>query len=134
MVGKHEEPDILKRIGKDAGFKVPENYFAEFNARMAQELPEVTITEVNEKPSLWLRVRPYVYLAAMFAGVWCTMKVFTGITTNQMSTQQRMSEIAPGIIMEQNADEFLNYGVASDYDIMTYEDSVQMDVEIDANK
>jgi len=127
---KQEKSEILDRIGKDSGFKTPEGYFDEFNSRMTAMLPDVEITEVDEKPSLWVTVRPYLYMAAMFAGVWCMMKVFTGFKQN-ISTEQRVSEIATGIYMDNNADEFIMSGGASDYDIMTYEDSVMMDTEIE---
>ncbi|MBQ7691439.1 MAG: hypothetical protein IJT30_09685 [Muribaculaceae bacterium] len=125
---KNEESEILNRFGRDAGFRVPEGYFDDFNERMAAMLPEVEITEVDTKPTLWVRLRPYLYLAAMFAGVWCMMKVFNGFNQN-ISTEQRVSEVASGIYMENNADEFIMSGCASDYDIMTYEDSVMMDEE-----
>ena len=127
---KQEKSEILDRIGKDSGFKTPEGYFDEFNSRMTAMLPDVEITEVDEKPSLWVTVRPYLYMAAMFAGVWCMMKVFTGFKQN-ISPEQRGSEIATGIYMDNNADEFIMSGGASDYDIMTYEDSVMMDTEIE---
>ena len=124
---KKENSEILEQLGKDAGFKVPDGFFEDFNARLTSSLPDVKITEVDEKPSLWVRVRPLVYLAAMFAGVFCMMKVFTGITSQQMSVQQRVSKLAPGIVEEQHADEFINYGGVSDYDILIYEDSVKND-------
>lgn len=127
---KQERSEILDRIGKDSGFKTPEGYFDDFNARMAQMLPDVEITEVDSKPTLWVTVRPYLYMAAMFAGVWCMMKVFTGFKQN-ISTEQRVSEIATGMYMDNNADEFIMSGVASDYDIMSYEDSVYTDSPIE---
>lgn len=123
---KQEESEILKQLGKDPGFKIPENYFDDFNARMMDLLPEVEITEVDNKPSLWVTVRPYIYMAAMFAGVWCMMKVFTHFNQN-ISAEQRVSEVATGIYLDNNADEFIMSGGASDYDIMSYEDSVLMD-------
>ena len=68
-----QDKDILSKLGKDAGFKVPDNYFADFNKKLLESLPEPNITP-QLKPSLWLRVRPYVYMAAMFAGLSCTMR------------------------------------------------------------
>lgn len=127
---KQEKSEILDRIGKDSGFKVPEGYFDEFNSRMAQMLPEVEITNVDAKPTLWVTIRPYVYMAAMFAGVWCMMKVFNGFN-HSISAEQRVSEIATEIYQDNNADEFIMSGGATDYDIMTYEDSVMMDTEFE---
>lgn len=73
-----KKSDILDKIGKDAGFRVPEGYFADFERKMAESLPQRQIQPVK-KPTLWLRVRPYVYMAAMFAGVWCMLYLFNDL-------------------------------------------------------
>ncbi|MBR2084635.1 MAG: hypothetical protein IJ879_08545, partial [Muribaculaceae bacterium] len=80
---KREDSTLLTKYGKDSGFKVPENYFEDFNKRMTEMLPEVEITPVDVKPTMWQRVRPLVYLAAMFAGVWCMMSVFNHFNGTQ---------------------------------------------------
>ena len=53
--------DILSRIGKHDGMTVPEGFFDDFAKHMEE----------------WNRIRPYVYMAAMFAGIWCMLKMFT---------------------------------------------------------
>ena len=125
---KQEESPLLTKLGRDAGFKTPTGYFDDFNRRMADMLPEVEITDVNVEPSLWVRVRPYAYLAAMFAGIWCMMKVFN-IASGTVTGQMRVNEIAAGIQVENNAEDFLMMGGASDYDVFSYEDSVAMSID-----
>lgn len=125
---KNEQNEILNKLGKDPGFRVPEGYFDSFAEQMLDKLPEVEITEVESKPSMWMRVRPYVYMAAMFAGVWCMMHVFNGLNTS-VSGEQRVSELSKQLQEGDNADEFIMSGAASDYDIISYEDSVNMDLE-----
>ncbi len=120
---KEENSDILKKLGKDPGFKVPEHYFDDFNKRMAESLPEVKITPVDARPSMWVRVRPYVYMAAMFAGIWCMAKLL-GSLNGESSRQQQAYQISAGVQNERNADEVIMQGDVSDYDITTYEDSV----------
>ena len=124
---KREDSKILDKLGKDPGFKVPENYFAEFNTKLMESLPEVKITE-EVKPTLWVRVRPFVYMAAMFAGVWLMMNIFS-LGKSSATGEQRAAQISAGVSNEKNAEEFMNYGGISDYDLMTYEDSVEMDIE-----
>lgn len=126
---KHEESEILKGLGKNPGFKVPENYFEEFNKRMLDSLPEKEIkTKVIEKPSMWVRIRPVVYAAASFAGIWCMITVFNQVNgTNDTN----IGEIASKMQSGDNADEFLMNGGASEYDIITYQDSVMMDADDD---
>ena len=75
-------PEVLERIGRNDGMTVPEGYFADFATRVEGMLPLNLEAEAPEKAyaqqkrSLWMRVRPYVYMAAMFAGVFCMTKMF----------------------------------------------------------
>ena len=129
---KKEESKILDKLGKNPGFKVPENYFNDFNAKLLESLPEVKITE-EVKPTMWVRVRPFIYMAAMFAGVWLMMNIFS-IGKSSASSEQRAAQISAGVAVEKNADELINYGSVSDYDIMTDEDSVYMEMEEQKNE
>ena len=70
------EKDILSKVNHNDGMTVPENYFEDFAARMCAALPEQT-PEIVRPRGVWQRVRPYVYMAAMFAGVWCMLKMFS---------------------------------------------------------
>ena len=81
-----ETNDILGTTGRNAGIAVPEGYFADFAARMTASLPvrpeiesESTVLAMPRTP--WQKIRPYVYMAAMFAGVWCMLKMFSLMST-----------------------------------------------------
>ena len=125
---KHEDSTILKKYGKDPGFKVPENYFDDFNKRMAEMLPDVEITPFDIKPTMWQRVKPLVYLAAMFAGVWCMMQVFTHFTDT--SNMNSVGAVAEKLMNDNsNVEDFIMSGSANEYDILNYEDSVAMSNE-----
>ena len=56
---------LLDEIGRKHGMKVPGNYFADFTEKMTESLPEREFPELVQ-PSLWLRVRPWIYMASMF--------------------------------------------------------------------
>lgn len=71
---QEENSKILSKLGKQSGFTTPDNYFNDFAKAMAEKLPEVPAAA--EKPNLWVRFRPYVYMAAMFAGIFCMIEVF----------------------------------------------------------
>ncbi len=70
----------LNEIGRKHGMTVPENYFADFSEKMAGQLPHREIP-LAEPVTLWMRVRPWIYMAAMFAGIWLMMKMFTTISS-----------------------------------------------------
>lgn len=125
---KKEESIILDKLGKESGFKVPENYFANFNSQLLDSLPDVKLTE-EEKPTLWVRLRPFVYMAAMFAGIWLMMNIFTIGPKSSATMQQKEAQIPDGLLNEKNAEDFIDYGGYSDYDMMFYEDSVYMEME-----
>lgn len=71
-----QEEQLISKYGKETGLKVPEGYFPDLNQRILQELPPYPKKERVPELSRWQRVRPYVYLAAMFCGIWLMMKVF----------------------------------------------------------
>ena len=69
----------------------PEGYFADFAKKMAASLPEKQIP-AKRKPTRWLRIRPYVYMAAMFAGVWCMGYLFKDLKTRSGEIAARRSD------------------------------------------
>ena len=124
---KHDDSTILNKYGKDPGFKVPENYFDDFNKKMAAMLPDVEITPVDIKPTMWQRIKPLAYLAAMFAGVWCMMSVFSHFSSsNNLNDVRAVAEKLEED--NRNVEEFIMSRSVSDYDL-NYEDSVMMSNE-----
>lgn len=92
-----KESEILGRAAHRDGMTVPEGYFDEFASRMSAMLPDrpELAAPVVAPRSLWQRVRPYVYMAAMFAGVWCMLKMFaimTGGPVQPLETNTIMAE------------------------------------------
>jgi len=75
-----EEYNILDKAAHRDGLTVPEGFFDDFCAKMEAKLPkrpELDTPQTPIKHTTWQRFRPYVYMAAMFAGVWCMLKMFT---------------------------------------------------------
>ena len=65
----------LNNIGKVNPFKAPPGYFESFSTNIMSQLPE----KENRRPqviNLWERVRPWVYMAAMVAGVALIFNIF----------------------------------------------------------
>lgn len=91
-----EDKNILDKVNRNSGMTTPENYFANFAESMMQNLPEKEEHAIITKPvTTWQRVRPFVYLVAMFAGIWCMVKMVNLITSNSttgLSTEQIVAE------------------------------------------
>ena len=72
-----EENRILKKVGTRNPFNVPEGYFEGFTQELMDKLPEKEFISYQE-PTLWQRVKPWIYMTAMFCGIMLSVKVFVG--------------------------------------------------------
>ncbi len=111
--------DILDILDHRSGETVPEGYFDSFRSRMKLELPErrweyegESVDEAKGGRKLWTKLRPYVYMAAMFAGVWLMMNMFT------LFQPARSGEIedSPTLLAALANDGFVNEYIAPDVD------------------
>ncbi len=71
-----KEEKLVEKYGRKGGWKVPEGYFESVYIEIGAKLPETPAVQRHVEMTLWQKVKPYVYLAAMFAGIWLMMKVF----------------------------------------------------------
>lgn len=67
----------LDSFKKNEGFKLPEGYFDSLNSRVMNSLPIEDKAEVDrlETVTLWTKLKPITYLAAMFMGAALIIKV-----------------------------------------------------------
>lgn len=80
-----EERLLEERFGRDPGFRVPDGYFDEVFTKIGASLPDYKAAPKAVPLTFWQKVRPYVYMAAMFAGIWCMMKIFHTVSQSSMS-------------------------------------------------
>ncbi len=136
-----ETRDILEKVNHRDGLTVPDGFFDDFNERMAAMLPE---QEWEKEPlavqaaaprSFWSKIRPYVYMAAMFAGVWLMMNMFDIV---RPSSRPDLSFDATPAVAEAVTDPSFvgDYYMStfSDYDLMDQmiEDGTVEDFDFDA--
>lgn len=90
---------------------VPDGYFESFLSQMEAKLPDRAPASVPASRTFWQQVRPYVYLAAMFAGIWCMIQMFTimGSGTSSIDSNPVLAEALSN-------DAFVNDYVLSDVD------------------
>lgn len=123
-MNNHDSINPLDAAGHDDGMTVPDGYFADFTRRMAARLPEQAVS-VPARRSIWEQVRPYVYLAAMFAGIWCMLQMFDMMGSGGSQGIESNPTLAAAI----GNDAFFNDYVADDmsaYDLYNdlYDDGV----------
>lgn len=125
------EQRLEEKIGRDAGFRVPDGYFEAAFSRIEASLPErKPVTE--PRLTAWQRVKPYIYMAAMFAGIWLTMKMFYDVSQNDRisldnppqelvtlaadANSAQYYELSTGSSGSEESDFQLEYEVAGMYD------------------
>lgn len=118
-----EEKILEERLGRSTGFKVPEGYFDDLYAKVASSLPEPVEVPKAPRLSTWQRIKPYVYMAAMFAGIWCMMKIFHTAATGSTHLNLDTPPEAVAVVMADPE--------ASDvYLTNTYESDFQLESEV----
>ncbi len=73
-----KEDNILRKVGTKNPFRVPDHYFEDFTQELMNKLPEKEPIPSMPEPSLWQRVKPWVYMTAMFCGIMLSVRVFVG--------------------------------------------------------
>ncbi len=115
-----EEKQLESRYGKEGGWKVPEGYFDRVYAEVLTKLPAYPEEPVAPVMTFWQRIKPYTYLAAMFAGIWLMMQVFHNVSeSSRINLDKVPDQIA--MIMESP------YGK----DIINTESGPMSDIEIE---
>lgn len=122
-----KEEVLNKKMSKENPFRVPEGYFESFSERIMQQLPSAPETETTEKPlqtpvetsydtvrpvNLFTRIKPYLYLAAMFAGLYFGIYVFKYQASMHNSSARQETEHQTAIVTsDEYIDEMFNFAM-----------------------
>lgn len=108
-----EEDTILSKVGTENPFRVPEGYFEQFADSLMERLPRQEAAPfVPKEPTLWDKVKPWVYMAAMFAGAALIIRTASG---------QRADDAADSEAQEmQLISEAVDYSMLDDYSLYVY--------------
>ena len=95
-------------------FTVPEGYFENLTQNIMAALPQqesVYSTKITVTP--WMRIRPYLYAAAAFAGIFFCIKAAVGISSRNNAAQvSRIEETT--IYSDEYIDSFLETAMIDD--------------------
>ena len=119
MAKMKQEKNLLDKAGRQTGFTVPQGYFEQMRSEVEAKLPPMV--KLREQPplTLWGKIRPYVYMAAMFAGIWCMMKMFHMMgTAGQLNLDNPPEEVAVAMADPVVYDFYLPDLPDSDYELL----------------
>lgn len=84
-----KEQNNLEKLKEENPFKVPEGYFENLTTQIMSQLPEQPdIKEPAKSVTMMERVRPWLYMAAVFAGLLLFFRALTGISPTGEETDQ----------------------------------------------
>ena len=86
-----EENELRKKYGNQNPFTVPEGYFENFAQKVMEQLPEKE-SQPQPEVTLWERVRPWVYMAAMFCGLMFGVRVMMEQSKHPVASQTNDTE------------------------------------------
>lgn len=114
-----EEDKLLRKVGTTNPFTVPEGYFENLTSEVMNRLPEKEKTEFSvKKVTLWDRVKPWAYMAAMFAGAALIIRIASSNqgTDKSVITEKETSEA----VSDQYIDAALDHSMMDDYSLYVY--------------
>ena len=93
-----EEDKIQKKIGTENPFRVPDGYFENLTSEVMNRLPEKEkLIAVQTEPTMWQKVRPWLYMTAMFIGAALIIRVAssdrTPAATDRMAADETETEM-----------------------------------------
>lgn len=126
-----DDNNILDKVGRSDGMTVPDGYFADFVTMMEKKLPvqDFEREESNVLPSSWWqKARPYIYMAAMFCGIWLMMWIFADISDRSSNAMTDNAIVAEALGSDQFYDYYYPVDEINEYDLMEdmYEDGVTL--------
>lgn len=112
-----EEDKILKKVGKENPFRVPDGYFENLTSEVMSRLPEKEKPAILQKePTMWERVRPWVYMTAMFIGAALIIRV---ASSDRTPVEERIANDDTDVEMEY-INTVLDNSMMDDYSLYVY--------------
>ncbi len=107
-----QEKDILTRCGNRRTFTVPQGYFDNLDAGIISALPQ-TAEPQQVNVTTWMKIRPYLYMAAAFAGLFFGIGLFVDLGNGKNgSNLAQESQIT--IYSDEYIDSFLETAMIDD--------------------
>lgn len=116
-----EEDKLLRKLGTENHFKVPENYFENLTTEIMNQLPEHTVPVLQpEKSTTWSKIKPWVYMAAMFIGAAFIIRVASYNPNPFRENEAVLAETDTEYISDEYLDYALTQAMLDDYSLYVY--------------
>lgn len=117
-----EEDILLKKLGKENSFKVPDGYFENLTSEVMNKLPEKEkVVFKEESVSTWTRLKPLLYMAAMFVGAALIIRVASTdhkpVTADDVAVTEVDTEV---VVSDEMIDVAVDRAMLDDYSLYVY--------------
>lgn len=115
-----EEDSILKKVGKENGFRVPDGYFENLTSEVMSRLPEKeTPAFIKKEPTKWEKIKPWLYMTAMFAGAALIIRVASADRV-PATDNIAMDEPETEVVSDEYISTVLDNSMLADYSLYVY--------------
>ncbi len=112
-----DDKELKARCGTENPFHTPEGYFTRFHDQLMDSLPEMEAPQAKVEVSLFMRIKPWLYMAAMFVSI-----VF--LIQGLMYVQEKRYPTADSILAEElytdDLDHFMSSSLYNEYALYSY--------------
>ena len=117
-----EEDILLKKLGKENSFKVPDGYFENLTSEVMNKLPEKEKVAFKEEPgSTWTRLKPLLYMAAMFVGAALIIRVAATDHKPATADDVAVTEVDTEVVVsDEMIDVAVDRAMLDDYSLYVY--------------
>ena len=113
-----KEDNILRKAGTSNPFRVPDHYFEDFTQELMSKLPEKESMPLMPEPTLWQRVKPWIYMTAMFCGIMLSVRIFVG--EPQKDEFPAISQIEAENLTDEDWEIMIDHIMMDDYSLYQY--------------
>lgn len=103
-------------------FKAPEGYFENLTSEVMNKLPEREnpLSKINREITMWERVKPWTYMAAMFIGAALIIRVASVNHKSDMDEVAATEVADTGNLSDQYINAALDGSMMDDYSLYVY--------------
>lgn len=121
-----KEDKLLRKVGTKNPFRVPDSYFEEFTPKLMDMLPEKEPMMPMPEVTLWQRVKPWIYMTAMFCGIMLSVRIFVG--EPQKNEFPEFTQAEKEKITDEEWETIVSRTLMDDYDIYQFLTDADYDI------
>ena len=116
-----EDDNILKKVGKENVFRVPDGYFENLTSEVMSRLPEKeTPAFIKKEPTKWERIKPWLYMTAMFVGAALIIRVASADRTPATDQIAMDDTETTEVVSDEYISSVLDNSMLDDYSLYVY--------------